>query len=338
MKIGIHHIKGSFSERWIIYCNTNNIEYKLVDCYKSYIIDQLSDCDALMWHFSQNNPKAMLFAKQLLYSVEAAGKKVFPDFHTVWHFDDKLGQKYLLEAIGAPLVPVWVFYDKAEALEWINLTTFPKVFKLSRGAGSQNVRLIKTKRDAEKLVRRAFSKGFPAYYALGSIKERWRKYRLGRTDFRDLAEGVLRFAIPPPYSRRTGYARDYIYFQEFIPGNNFDIRIIVVGDKAFGIKRMVRNGDFRASGSGMILYEKENFDDQTVRLAFLMAEKLNSQCAAFDFIYSGTNIYVVELSYGFAKEGYDACLGYWDKELQWYAGHFNPYGWMVDNLIKKIDY
>ena len=206
------------------------------------------------------------------------------------------------------------------------------------GAGSDNVRLVITKRDAKKLVSKAFNRGFPAYDAIGSMKERWRNYRLGRTDLRDLAEGVVRFALPPPYSRRTGYCRDYIYFQEFIQGNNFDIRIIVVGDKAFAIKRIVRNGDFRASGSGNILYEKEHFDDNSIMLAFKMAEKLKSQCTAFDFIYSNTDIYIVEISYGFAKEGYDACTGYWDKGLQWHQGYFNPYGWMIDNLIKSISH
>ena len=53
-----------------------------------------------------------------MFSVEASGKKVFPDFNTVWHFDDKVGQKYLLEALDLPLVPTWVFYDKTEALQW----------------------------------------------------------------------------------------------------------------------------------------------------------------------------------------------------------------------------
>ena len=97
MKIGIQQSKGSFSERWISYCDAHEIEYKLVDCYKTDIIQQLSDCDALMWHIHQNSPRDILFAKQLIFSVEASGKRVFPDYHTVWHFDDKVGQKYLLE-------------------------------------------------------------------------------------------------------------------------------------------------------------------------------------------------------------------------------------------------
>ena len=182
MKIAIHHSKNSFSERWINYCNKEKIAYKIVDCYNTDIMYQLSDCDALMWHFHQASPKDVLFAKQLTYSVKAVGKKVFPDFETCWHFDDKVGQKYLLEAIGAPLVPSYVFYTKKEALEWVDKAIFPKVFKLRGGAGSANVRFAKNKSTAIALINRAFGNGFSHYAAWSNFKERIRKYRHGKTD------------------------------------------------------------------------------------------------------------------------------------------------------------
>ena len=115
------------------------------------------------------------------------------------------------------------------------------------------------------------------------------------------------------------------------------IRIIVVGDKAFGIKRMIRKNDFRASGSGFVLYDKEHFDDETVSVSFEMAKKLGSQCAAFDFVYRDEKTYVLEISFGFVKEVYDPCTGYWDQDLNWHEGQFDPYAWMVDDLIESID-
>jgi len=337
MRIGIHHSKFSFSDRWIAYCESKSISFRLVDCFKADIMQQLSDCDALMWHFSQNNTKAILFAKQLIYSVEASGRKAFPNFNTIWHFDDKVGQKYLLEAVGAPLARTWIFYDEAEAIDWVRQAEFPLVFKLRGGAGSQNVLLAHSSEDAIKLIRRAFGSGFSSYDAMGSLKERFRRYRLGNTNFKDLIEGVVRFAIPPPYSKIRGREKGYIYFQEYIPGNSFDIRVIVIGDKAFAIKRLVRKHDFRASGSGMIVYEKESFNVDTIRLAFQMAGRIKSQCAAFDFVYSGDNIYVLEVSYGFIKEVYDPCVGFWDSDLNWHEGKFNPYGWIVEDLLNDIN-
>lgn len=58
------------------------------------------------------------------------GSGFFRDYETNWHFDDKIGEQYLLEAIGAPVVPGYVFYTLREALEWIDKGGFPKVFKL----------------------------------------------------------------------------------------------------------------------------------------------------------------------------------------------------------------
>ena len=333
--IAIHHSKGSFSDRWITYCKANEIAYKIVDCYQSDIMHQLDDCDALMWHINHQNSKDVLFAKQLLYSVQAAGKRVFPDYNTAWHFDDKVGQKYLLEAIGAPLVPTWIMYNKKDALVWAEKNSFPKVFKLRGGAGSANVRLAKTKSEAVQLIEKAFGRGFSQYDSLGNLKERIRKYKLGKTDIFDVVKGFVRIIYPTKYTMVAGRERGYVYFQEFIPENNYDIRVIVIGDKAFAIKRMVRDDDFRASGSGNIRYEKVNFEDTTIKLSFFLSCKLKSQCVAFDYVYQDKQPYLVEISFGFVKEVYDSCVGYWDNEMNWYEGLFDPYGWMVDDLLQS---
>ena len=337
MKIGIHHRKGSFSEPWIAYCEANHISYKLVDCYKSDIIEQLEDCEGLMWHFNYAGPKDFLFAKQLLYALQASGKKVFPNFNTMWHFEDKVGQKYLFEAFGAPLVTSYVFYTKIDALQWAGFTTYPKVFKLRSGAGSQNVKLVKTKTEAIRLINRAFGPGFSQYDAWPNLKERIRKYRLGKSSLWDVIKGIIRLAYPPAFSKIHGKERNYIYFQDFIPGNDHDIRAIVIDKKAFAIKRTVRKNDFRASGGGNNLYEKELFDKATLNLSFEMAEKLKTQCVAFDFVYQDGNPLIMEISYGFQQAGYEACPGFWDKELNWQDGKFNPYGWMVEKVIREAN-
>lgn len=337
MKIGIHQTEDSFSEHWIMYCQDNGIDYKTVDCYDTDIIGQLSDCDALMWHFSQNSPKAVLFAKQLIYSVEASGKRVFPNSYSSWHFDDKVGQKYLLEAIRAPIPSSWVFYEKSKAYNWVSQSSFPKVFKLRGGAGSQNVHLVKSKNQARRIIRKAFGAGFSSFDPYGSMKEEIRKYKLGKVKLMDLAEGLVRFILPPPYARIKGRDKGYVYFQEYIHGNDSDIRMVIVGDKAFAIKRLVRKNDFRASGSGNILYDRNLFDKKTVALSFNLADKLKTQCVAFDYVDDKGQPLVVEISYGFSPAGYFSCSGYWDKELNWYEGKFNPYGWMVEDLIKTLE-
>ncbi len=335
--IGIQKSENSFSERWISYCEAKGISYRVVDCYHNNITSQLNDCDALMWHHNHMNPRDLIFAKQLLFAAEHLGIVVFPNFNTNWHFDDKLGQKYLLELLNCPFVNTYVYYNKHDALSMTENTKYPKVFKLRGGGGSWNVFLVKNKHQATHLINKAFRNGFKQYNALNNIKERWRKFCLGKINIASLIMGFIRVFFEPAYSKVQGKEIGYVYFQDFIPGNDSDIRVIVIDGKAFAIKRMVRKNDFRASGSGNILYKKELFDEKIIRLAFDVASKLQTQCIAFDFIHDQGIPKIVEISYGFVKEGYDACEGYWDKNLQWHPGKFDPCTWMVDLVVKQIE-
>lgn len=335
--IAIHNNKSTdlFHFRWIDYCEKNSIPFKLVNCYDNDIIQQLDGCSALMWHYNQANPTDIVMAKSLLFSIEQSGMKVFPDFNTAWHFDDKVAQKYLLEALKTNLVPTWVFYNKKTAYEWIETTSFPKVFKLKGGASSQNVQLAKTKEEAKSFADKAFGRGFPTYDGWGSVKERIRKWGIGKTNFFDVLKGFVRLFFPPRYAKVIGNQMDYLYFQDFIANNDSDIRIVVIDQKAFGIKRMNRENDFRASGSGFLLYDKESIDDCFVKAAFETHKKLKAQCIAYDFVYDeNKKPLLIEISYGFANNGYDDCVGYWDDQMNWYEGKFNPYGWMVDLIVK----
>lgn len=334
--LAIHHRKNSFSENWIKYCEAKSIPYKLVDCYADDIVQQLAGCSALMWHHNHANPKDIVFAKPLLYALEHAGIKIFPDFKTSWHFDDKVGQKYLQEALGVPVVQSHVFYTEKDALTWIEATTFPKVFKLRGGAGSANVILVKSKSQAKSLAKKAFGSGFSQYEAWSNIKERMRKFREGKGSLKDIAKGFARIMFPPVYSKVKGKERGYAYFQEFIPNNDHDIRVVLIDGKAFAIKRMVRDNDFRASGSGHILYDKKYFSDEVIKRSFEVAEKVKSQCLAIDFVFLNGEPLVVEISYGFTKEGYYDCPGYWDSSLTWHEGKFDAQGWMVEAVIKSV--
>ena len=77
-----------------------------------------------------------------------------------------------------------------------------------------------------------------------------------------------------------------VYFQEFIPNNGFDIRVVVIGKRAFAVKRFNRRGDFRASGSGKKEYDHKLFDVELISYSFDLAKKLSMQSMAYDFIYS----------------------------------------------------
>ena len=335
--IAIHNSKAGFHSRWIAYCEEKAIPYKLVNCFANNIIQELQDCDALMWHHSQNDPKALLVAKQILFAIEHSGKVVFPNFKTNWHFDDKVGQKYLLESVNCDTPQNYVFLTKQEAKAWAKNTTYPVVFKLRRGAGSFNVMLIKNYYQATQAINKSFGRGYSNYNSIIAFKEILKKKKTTKINKIDLIKSLARLFIKPKFTKITGKESGYVYFQEFIPDNSYDVRVIVIGDKAFAIKRTVRTNDFRASGSGIIEFGKNNFDDKTIRIAFEVADKLSAQCIAFDFVYKENDPLIVEISYGYSIAAYDPCEGYWDKNLNWFDGGFDSAKWMVDVVINEIE-
>lgn len=340
MKIAIHCHPGSFSDRWITYCQENNIPYKTVNCYSSHIIGQIKDCDGLMWHWSHDDYRAQNFARQLIFSIERMGIKVFPNFDTCWHYDDKVGQKYLLEAINAPQVPSYTFYDKDEAIKWIANTTFPKVFKLRGGAGSNNVKLVNNIQEAKKLAKKSFRYGFPLVDKISGFKQRLWVLKRDKNikAIIHVIKGLIRFAYPPEGIGLLPRQKGYVYFQDFIPQNNFDDRIVVIGDKAIAIRRYNRVGDFRASGSGLIEHNFDLFDSKTIKIAFDVAAQIGSDSLAFDFLYDETgNPLIVEISYAYSMgTAYDNCPGYWDKDLNWYQDEVNPQRYIIEDFINSL--
>jgi len=292
-----------------------------------------------MWHHGQSNPKDILIARSVLFALEHAGIRVFPNFQTAWHFDDKVAQKYLFEALDIPAVPAQVFVDHKQALSWIARSGFPKVFKLRRGAGSSGVRLVKNPREARRLIKKAFRSGFPVYDPWGSLKERVYKWRIGKFSIAEVLKGIIRFVWHPEFSLVLGRERGYVYFQEFVPDNDTDIRIFVVGDRACAVTRHTRPNDFRASGSGLLDYDPSRIDRRVLEAGFEVSRKIGGDALAMDFVVkTNGDPFLIEVSYGSPVEFYDQCPGYWDQHLQWHSGPVNTQAWMVDFLLHEIDH
>lgn len=334
--IAIHRSDTGFHKRWVNYCERQNISYKTVDFHNSDIIEQLKGCEAAFWHHHHGSSKDLLISKPILFALEHAGIKVFPNFRTGWHFDDKVSQKYLFEALEVPHVKSEVFVSKSDAISYLKQTSFPVVFKLKRGAGSKNVQLIKDFNSGKRLVNKAFGNGFRPIDAKGFLADTFSKFLKGKNTVKQLLKAFAHLWLPFELEKSLGREKGYVYLQEFIPNNDCDIRVIVIGKKAFAIKRLVRENDFRASGSGHILYDKSEFDESTIKFAFEISKKFNSDCIAYDFVYKNKQPLLVEISYGFAAEGYDPCTGYWDEALHWYPGTFDPYGWMIEEVLKGL--
>jgi glutathione synthase/RimK-type ligase-like ATP-grasp enzyme len=337
-QLAICHREGSFSERWIAYCDERAIPYRILRCLDSDIISRLASVDALLWHWSHQDPSEQLMARQVIMAAEAMGVAVFPSTPTCWHFDDKIGQKYLLEAIQADSVPTYIFYDQDEARRWIDTASFPKVFKLRKGGGSANVRLVHNAQEARGLVKRAFGGGF---WPIASYRQDvQRRYRAAcqRGDFLGVLKRLPRaMALIRNTNRAMGPEKGYVYFQDFVANNSCDTRVTIIGNRAFAFTRNCRPGDFRASGSGHIVYDMERIHKQCVQVAFEVTRKIGSQSVAFDFVMiDSARPVIIEISYCYNAKAVYNCPGHWDDQLTWHPGHMWPQDAILIDLLKDV--
>lgn len=337
-RLAIHHRENSYSDRWMAYCEEHAIPYRVVNCLDSDIIQQLAFADALLWNWSHMDPREQLMAQHVIMACEAMGVGVFPSISTCWYFDDKIAQKYLLEAIGAPLVSTYVFYDLREALRWIEKASFPKVFKLRKGAGSSNVKLAHNVTEARALAKRAFAGGFWPIPDYG--RDARRRYRAARQrgDLLSIVKRIPQVLARIRHTNRMmGCEKGYVYFQDFIADNEFDTRITIIGNRAFGFTRNVRPGDFRASGSGDVVYDIQRIHAQCVETAFEVTRKVGSQSMAFDFVLA-ENIQpmILEVSYSYNAKAVYSCPGHWDDKLNWHQGHMWPQDAILIDLLNDV--
>jgi glutathione synthase/RimK-type ligase-like ATP-grasp enzyme len=339
MKIAIHKNNTIYTQYWIEYCQNHNIEYKLVDAYDTDIINILSDCDIFMWYFSHLDYRDTSFAKQLIFSLEESGKIVFPNSKTCWHFDDKLGQKYLFESLGINAAKAYAFYDKASALQWAQQQSYPKVFKLRGGAGSSNVMLAKNYNDAKKYINRAFGNGYMPFRGVDNLKNTIKLYKGNKASIYHLLVSLYRCFVYPTkvFSKFLLKQVGYAYFQDFIPNDGFDYRIETCGNKAIALVRYCRKGDFRASGGHNNSFSKELIPQDVLKLSFEITEKLGMQAASLDFVRekSTGKLYLVEVSYCYGPDADQFDHGYWTSDGEWHSESFNGINWMIECAIDE---
>jgi len=332
----IHDRPGSYSDRWIEECQRRELPFLVVDAYSQDIVQHLRNAEVLLWHWGNREPAGLHFARSIIRAAEEIGVSVFPNIDTCWHYDDKVAQSYLLDLVDAPVVPWNVFYNRREAEEWISRTAWPKVFKLRGGSGSRMVKLMKGPREALRHCRRMFGPGMRATEPLlndASIKMRkLRSVSAASAFIRKLPKAFQNWRVRRKSLREQGF----FYAQEFIPDNNFDTRITIIGDRAFGFRRGVRPGDFRASGSGNIQYDQSEIDPRCMDIAFDASRRLRLQTGAFDFVFDADNCpLIVEISYAFQAEAVHNCPGYHTGKGEWVDGHFWPQDLILDDVLSQ---
>jgi len=335
--IRIFNHSGAWTDTWIEFCRENNIDYIIIDCYQPDVIEKLRDCDCLLWHFSNYVLPDMMIARSVLYSAKNMGIRIFPDFESSWHFDDKVAETYLLESVNASIPASWMFYLHEDCAAWLkSKAQFPLIAKLRCGSGSHNVKLLKTRTQALKYSSRMFKKGFKTQpHLIFKAKSQLmssRSFSVVKARMKRIPEFLRTLSRAKMFPKEHGY----VFFQEFIPNDGYDLKIVVIGDKLSFIGRHTRKGDFRASGGGNLFFEKKLVTKSIISSAFETSDRLGFACMGYDYVVDkndGTGK-IVEISYGFSHTALLEAGGYFDRGGEWHSEPLNAPVEVLRNILK----
>lgn len=344
--ISVAIVKSDFHDKhstswgaiWLEYCEGNQIEHELIDWRALNAFDALVNHDVVLWHYSHYSEQEMKFAAGLLQALKAAGCRVFPDFADSYHFDDKVIQSYMFKALGLNSPANYPLHGQEAINDWIaQIGKFPVVGKLRTGSGANNVQLIHDEQQLRSYGKAMFGAGLKSTPSLVF------KASSNLSSTRTVAEFIARIKRAPEFyfSRKNASSRaleqGYVYLQEFIPNIDYDLKVVVVGNKLSFVGRRTRDGDFRASGSGALFYERGYIDEALIDLAFTAADAMGSDCTGLDIVIDPRNNepVILEVSYGFSHLAQLGLNGHFDRSGSWIDEPLNAPRHLIERLCSE---
>jgi glutathione synthase/RimK-type ligase-like ATP-grasp enzyme len=215
--------------KYLRFLETNGFPHGLFDLHAHDWIEKAASYDVVVGIVS--NEVSRLEEVRVKYHVLEAfmGKICYPSAEQALLYENKCLEADIAQIYGLPMARTFVSRSREDALAGLDTLRYPLVSKVNQSSGSLGVELVKSPREARRIVHQAFS-------------------RNGRR-------------VHVPWFRQ----RHYVYFQEFVPNDGYDVRVVLVGDRAFGYYRKVPRGDFRASGMGAV--EKRALPEEAIRVA-----------------------------------------------------------------------
>lgn len=342
MKIGLllnsNNKLCTYSQKYKDLLMINDLPFTLIDPNSPSLLDDLKQCSHLIFRHTQGDTDLKIFDTVFNIATRVYGIDCYPNLETWWPYEDKIKEYYLLKSHDFPIIDSRVFWNYEPALNFLFEARFPLVAKLPKGAASTNVVMLNSAEEGQKIIKQVFNRGVKTRQLknpsnLSSLQKKG-LYLYGKSRLRTvlLNNGVIRDNSDYP---EWQVQKDAIIFQKFLPGNTFDTRVTVIGNRAIAFRRYVRKNDFRASGSGNFDHDNKLIDIRCIETAFAISKKLGFKTMAYDFIYDeNQNPKINEISYSFVDRIVQSCPGYWDENLRWHEGNNWPQYYQLCDFLK----
>lgn len=233
--------------KWIDACEDyqKKINYKVFDLTVETWLEDITEYSPNLLLLKPSGKTSLfrsLYQERLEILVNSLNYKSYPSLDEVRIYESKRYFAYWAKAYQLPHPKTWVYYHRNEALKAIESMKIPLVGKMNIGASGKGVKILHSKHQIRKYIKRAFSDGLvsstgPKLRQGKLIQRAWQKF----THPKELINKLKTY---------KDIARDpqkgFIILQEFIK-HDYEWRAVRIGDSYFAHKKIVI--DKKASGS-----------------------------------------------------------------------------------------
>lgn len=238
----------------------------------------------IFYSFSQRYNLRFLI-KDTIKHLQKMGNIVIPDYELLYCHENKGYQEFYKKQLGIT-DPGALYFSSKREINNIEID-FPKVLKTIQGSNGRGVFLVKSKEDVYKVMGK-LEKKLSILERIDLIRRRYLRKQKNYPGY-------------PNYNVKMDYFeyRDYItieepfILQDFVQNLNCDYRVIVLYDRYYAVKRLTREGDFRASGTKRFVFEYE-MPEGLLDYAKKMFETFKSPLLSIDIGYDGKKFYLFE--------------------------------------------
>lgn len=193
---------------------------------------------------------------------------IVPSYDILMSHENKGFQELLRAELGFGNLNGHYFFDIDDSC-----LPIPKVLKTVSGAGSSGVFLVREEDDIKKIKDEHFE----------TLRSKKPLKTQKRSELKNNKFSIYNY-------RHKGFNR--FVEQDFIPHLTYDYKILVFGDRYYGLKRNIKEGDFRASGSN--LFEHIKPSTEILDFARNIFEQMNNPYASLDIAQSSDGCHLIE--------------------------------------------
>lgn len=243
-----------------------------------------------------------LYDERILILSKELNYPVFPTLDEILIYENKRYLSFWLKAHNLPHPKTNIFYFRAEAIQFLNNSDYPKVAKINIGASGKGVEILKNKREAEKYINSMFTTGKASKTGPNLKKGKKLKRALNAL----MNPSHLKERLSTYKAIANDPQKGFVILQEFIP-HQFEWRVVRIGDSFFAHKKLKKGK--MASGSLLKGYD-------------------NPPLSLFDFVKE------VSDRFGFYSQAFDIFENengeYLINEIQCIFGQSDPYQMLIN--------